>query len=284
MPDNDFVADFRVSPLRPAPAIRCSDRSALRDATRKPSVIATMSLPHIVDIEQLRRSCGQCSLRLLCLPAGIGGEDIQRLDRLVKRRLPLQRGDRLFRTGATLQSLFVAREGSFKTSSLAESGDQQVIGFHLPGELMGLDALGDGRHRCDAEALETAQVCEVPIEQLQTVAAQVPGLQLQLMRVMGRSMGRDQDHLEMLGRRQASDRVLLFLHGLAERYRALGHDPGTLHLPMSREDIASYLGLVIETVSRSFGKLQDDGLIAVRGRRVQVLAPDRMHALAHQMV
>lgn len=237
----------------------------------------------VVDLEHLRRSCGQCSLRQLCLPAGIGSEGIARLDALVKRRHETPRGQRLFQVGDELGSIYVARSGSFKTTTLTEEGDQQVIGFHLPGELIGLDALGDGRHRCDAEALEDAQVCEVPMQDLQQVATQVPGLQQQLIKVLGRSMGRDQDHVEMLGRRQASERVLLFLHSLSERFQALGHDGSSIRLPMSRNEIASYLGLVVETVSRSFGKLQDDGLIAVRGRDIRVVEPERLSELVHRI-
>lgn len=240
-----------------------------------------MTQAHIIDLDHLRRSCSQCSLRQLCLPAGIGLDDVERLDRLVKKRLPVARGERLFSAGAAMSSIYVAREGTFKTSTLSEEGEQQVIGFHLPGELMGLDALGEGRHRCDAEALEAARVCEVPLSGLQEIAAQVPGLQRQLLRVIGRSVGRDQDHMEMLSRRQASERVLLFLHSLAERYRALGQDASLLRLPMTREDIGSYLGLVIETVSRSFSKLQEDGVIAVRGRQVRILAPAHVAAVAH---
>lgn len=242
-----------------------------------------MSAATIVDLDHLRRSCGQCSLRQLCLPAGIGSEGIARLDELVKRRLQRQRGQRLFQVGDALDNIYVARTGSFKTTTLTEDGEQQVIGFHLPGELIGLDALGDGQHRCDAEALEDAQVCEVPMRDLQLVATQVPGLQQQLMKVLGRSMGRDQDHMEMLGRRQASERVMLFLHSLSERFEALGQDGSTIRLPMSRSEIASYLGLVVETVSRSFGKLQEDGLIAVRGRDVRVVEPERMSERVHRI-
>jgi CRP/FNR family transcriptional regulator len=241
-----------------------------------------MSDAVVVDLARLRRSCSQCTLRQLCLPAGIGAEDIDRLDRIVKRRRSIADKERLFSAGSELKTLYVAREGSFKTVVLSEDGQQHVIGFHLPGELMGLDALGAGRHRCDAVALEPAAVCEVPLDDLERVAAEVPGLQHQLLRVIGGSMGRDQDHMEMLGRRQASERVLLFLHGLAERYRALGHPEGLLVLSMSREDIANYLGLVIETVSRSFTRLQEDGVIAVRGRQVRVLDAVRFAGLAHE--
>lgn len=241
-----------------------------------------MSDAVVLDLARLRRSCGQCTLRQLCLPAGIGTEDIERLDRIVKRRRFIAHRERLFSAGSELTTLYVAREGSFKTLALSEDGQQQVIGFHLPGELMGLDALGAGRHRCDAEALEPAAVCEVPLDDLERVAAEVPGLQRQLLRVIGGSIERDQDHLEMLGRRQASDRVLLFLHGLTERYRALGRMDDELVLSMSREEIANYLGLVIETVSRIFSRLHAEGTIAVRGRHVRVLDSARFASLAHE--
>lgn len=230
-----------------------------------------MDTAPVVDLDALRRNCANCSLRQLCLPAGISAEDVERLDRVVKRRKPVARGEHLFRVGSALARIYVAREGTFKTVACSEDGEEQVIGFHLPGELIGLDALGEGAHRCDAVALENARVCEVPLEDLNAVAAQVPGLQRQLLRVIGRSMARDQDHLEMMSRRQANDRVMLFLHSLSQRLEVLGKDGSAFSLPMTREDIGSYLGLVIETVSRSFTKLQDDGVIAVRGRQVRLL-------------
>lgn len=235
----------------------------------------------VIDLAKLRKTCAQCSLQQLCLPAGVGADDLEKLDRLVRKRRPLARGEALFRTGAPLQALYVAREGAFKTSALAEDGSVQVIGFHLPGELMGLDALGGGRHRCEAEALEPAQVCEVPFAELGHIAAQIPSLQQQLLRVIGQSMGRDQDHLEMMGRRHANERVALFLHSLAERLQSLGLDPHAFALPMSREDLASYLGMVIETVSRTFSRLQDDGIIQVRGRQLKILDRERLDRLVH---
>lgn len=234
-----------------------------------------------LDVERLRRGCAQCSLHVLCLPAGIGGADLARLDEIVRSRRPLARGDALFRAGQPLGSLYVAREGAFKTVAIDAEGNEQVVGFHLPGELMGLDAMGQGRHACDAEALTQAMVCDVPMSQLEAVCRQVPGLQHQLLRIIGQGINRDQSHLEMLGRRQAHERMALFLHGLAERYRLLGL-PGDMYtLPMSREDIASYLGLVIETVSRTLTRLQDEGLIAVRGRQLRILDETKLEAMAH---
>lgn len=235
----------------------------------------------IIDLATLRRGCAQCSLRQLCLPAGIAPSELQKLDEIVKRRRPVSRGERLFRAGDRLGAVYVARDGAFKTVSTSEEGDAQVVGFHLAGELIGLDALGDGVHRCDAVALTAANVCEVPFEQLTGVAAQVPGLQQQLMRVIGQSVSRDQDHLQMLVRRQANERIALFLRGLSDRLRNLGESGTRFRLPMSREDIAHFLGLALETVSRGFTRLQDDGVIAVVGRKVGITNEAELNRLAH---
>jgi CRP/FNR family transcriptional regulator len=235
----------------------------------------------VVDIERLRRSCAQCSLHVLCLPAGVDSGDLQRLDDIVRSRRPLEQGETLFRVGQPLASLYVAREGAFKTLALSQDGETQVIGFHLPGELMGLDAMGGGAHACEAVALTRATVCEIPMAQLESVCRQLPGLQHQLLRIIGQGIQRDQGHMEMLGRRQAGERMALFLHGLSERYRLLGRPSDMFMLPMSREDIASFLGMVIETVSRTLTKMQDDGLISVRGRQLRILDPARLDALVH---
>jgi CRP/FNR family transcriptional regulator len=235
----------------------------------------------ILNLNELRRGCAHCSLQQLCLPAGIGPEALQQLDSIVRRRRPIERGETLFRTGDALQAVYVARDGAFKTIALGEDGDERIVGFHLPGELIGLDALGAGRHRCTALALTTSNVCEVPFDQLADVASQVPGLQQQLLRVIGQSVGRDQDHFDMLVRRQASERIALFLHGLSERFRHIGESAIRFRLPMSREDIARFLGLALETVSRGFTRLQEDGVIAVEGRRVDIVDFAELDRLAH---
>lgn len=236
--------------------------------------------PVPLDLARLRRSCGECSLQRLCLPAGVDGEDLGRLDAVVQRRRPLRPGEILFRAGDALASVYVASEGAFKTVGVNEAGEEHVLGFHLPGELFGLDAIGSGRHRCDAIALGDARVCELPFSSLAAVAAQLPSLQRQLLRIMGQSADLDHDHVDMLSRRQAGERIAMFLHGLGERYRRIGRPAHDFRLPMSRDEIARYLGLALETVSRSFSRLQDDGVIEVRGRRVRVLDEARLQAAA----
>ncbi len=245
--------------------------------------LATMSDSSVLDLIQLRRGCTYCSVRQLCLPGGIRAEELHQLDEIVQRRRPVARGERLFRLGDPLTAVFVARDGAFKSVSISEDGEEQVLGFHLPGELIGLDALGSGHHRCESVALIAANVCEVPYDQLTHVAAQLPSLQQQLFRVIGQSTDRDQDHLGMLVRRQANERIALFLHSLGERYLIAGHSDRQYSLPMSREDIARFLGLALETVSRGFTRLQDDGVIAVTGRRVEIVDAIALSRLAHHV-
>ena len=240
-----------------------------------------MTDPVPLDLARLRRSCAECSLQQLCLPAGVDSEDLGRLDAVVQRRRPLRPGETLFRTGDALGSVYVASEGAFKTVGVNEAGEELVLGFHLPGELFGLDAIGSGRHRCGAVALGECRVCELPFSSLAAVAAQLPSLQRQLLRVMGQSADRDHDHVDVLSRRQASERIALFLHGLGERYHRIGQPGDDFQLPMSRDEIARYLGLALETVSRGFTRLHDDGVIVVRGRRVRIVDGAALHAVAN---
>jgi CRP/FNR family transcriptional regulator len=236
----------------------------------------------LVELKSLvaQRSCDECVLHPLCQPALVGIDEIERLSATVLARRPMGKDAVLFRAGEPMRSVFVSQSGGFKTVAMNEAGDEQVIGFYFPGELIGLEGLRDGRFRTDAVALEAAQVCEVPLAALERVAAQRPDFQRQMLKAVGDGMARHQDHLELLGRKQAQERLAMFLHGLAERQRRLGRDPRHLNLPMSRSDMGSYLSLVIETVSRGLSKLQDDGVIAVKGRHLQVLDPERLEALA----
>ena len=229
-----------------------------------------------------RNDCSKCSIQVLCLPATINPDDFERLNTIVQKRRPLKRGDVLFASGQKLEHLYVAREGAFKSVVYNAEGDSQVTGFHLPGEILGLDALGTSKHTCDSVALTTADVCEIPLNDLQKVAAQVPSLQHQLLKIIGQTINRDQKHIEILSKKNAHERMSIFLHQLSERYRQLGRSGERFMIPMSREDIGSYLGLVIETVSRTLSKMQEDGLIEVNGREVIIRDLGKLHVLAHE--
>lgn len=236
----------------------------------------------VVSLQALRRTCGDCSLRALCLPAGIEARDLERLDAFVRKPAPLTRGDKLFHAGQAFEFLYIVRSGSLKTVQPAEDGEFQVMGFHVPGELLGLDAISDERHQCEAIALERTSVCAVPFDRLEHMASDFPSLQHQLHRVISREIIHDQEHLAALGRRTARERVALFLCSLSRRMTAAGHSGNDLNLSMSREDMANYLGLALETVSRLLKKLCDDGVLAVDRRRVRIVDADALSEIAGQ--
>jgi CRP/FNR family transcriptional regulator, anaerobic regulatory protein len=237
-----------------------------------------------LDIVRLRASCAACALSQLCLPAGIDGDELLRLDEAVQKRRPLQRGQLLFEDGAPFQSLFVVRAGTFKTFSSSEQGEVQVLGFHLPGEIIGFDALADDRHRCTAEALEQASVCEVPFDGLTQISQSIPGLQRQLLRIASREVVKDHEHLGMMGRKQAQERLAIFLRSLSDRHRRLRLVHDDVMLTMSRQDLANYLGLVVETVSRLFTRFEELGVLTVERKRIRILDFARLDELAGEPV
>jgi len=232
-----------------------------------------------IDLNQVRRQCARCDLRDLCLPAGLDGADIDRVDQMVADRTSLAAGRTLYHAGAPFRAIYVIKSGSFKTQTVSEGGELQVLGFHLPGEIMGFDALATERHQCEAEALEASSVCRLPYAELERICTAVPGLQRQFMRLVSQEIGDDHDHMAMMGRNQAISRLALFLHSLSKRQARLSRSAEQLTLTMSRADLANYLGLVLETVSRLFGRLQEMGLIEVRRRQITILDMQRLKAL-----
>lgn len=219
----------------------------------------------------LKVACSSCNLRELCLPVGFSACEIERLDNLINARRTVRRGDALFRTGAPFTALYAVRTGFFKTRISSEDGRDQVTGFQMAGELLGLDGISAERHTCDAVALEDSQVCVIPFERLEELSREFPDLQRQLHRIMSREIVRDHGVMLLLGSMRAEERLAAFLLNLTERLRARGFSESALVLRMSRGEIGSFLGLKLETVSRTFSKLQDDGVLEVKQRHVRVL-------------
>lgn len=228
----------------------------------------------ILELDQLRRRCAACALHQLCLPAGISGADLERLDSLVRDKRLLVRGKALFHQGDPFRALYIVRSGSIKTFVEDPSGDVQLLGFYLPSEIVGLDGLANDSHRCGAEAMERSSICELPYEQLHLIMNEIPSLHRQLARITSQRAEFDQEHLVMMGRPQSQERLAMFLRGLADRCQQLSRDSSNLVLPMSRRDLASYLGLAMETVSRLFGRMEAEGILAVERKRVRILRPD----------
>lgn len=236
----------------------------------------------VISIATLKAACMDCSLRDLCLPLGLDESELRALEGTIKARRKLKKGDYLYRAGDNFRALYAVRSGSTKTCENSADGNVQITAFHLPGELLGMDAISTEKHPCDVVALETTEICELPFDKLEALARELPGLQHQLFRVMSREIMQDEALLLMLGRMKAEERLATFLLSFSKRYHKLGYSPTDLRLPMSRQDLGDYLGLALETVSRLFSRFQEDGLISVQGRQVQLVDMAGIKAVTEQ--
>lgn len=225
-------------------------------------------------MRQLRQNCSTCSLRELCLPIGLSVEEMRELDALITQGRPVKRGDGLYRAGEPFRSLFAVRVGFFKSSVISEDGREQVTGFHMSGELMGMDAISSDTHTCDAIALEDSEVCELPFAEIEALARNIPALQRHLYKVMSREIVRDHGVMLLLGNMKAEERLAAFLLNLSQRFALRGYSATSFHLRMTREEIGSYLGLKLETVSRILSRFQDQGLIKVQNRLIEIIDHD----------
>ncbi len=233
----------------------------------------------VISIRDLKTHCSTCSLRELCLPVGLSPDDMKLVDAAVRRRTRLKKGETLYSAGAPFAALYAVRLGTLKTTVLSEDGRNQVAGYHLQGDLVGLDGLGTDRHGCEAVALEDSEVCAIPFEQLEELARSVPALQHNLHQFLAREISRDHGIMLVLGSMRAEERLASFLVNLSERYHRRGYSSTEFVLRMTREEIGSYLGLKLETVSRLFSRFQDEGLLTVSGRTVKLLDLDALRKL-----
>ncbi len=216
-------------------------------------------------------ACSNCNLRELCMPAGLSKEELGHVDGLVAARRMLRRGEVLFRGGDRFTSLYAVRTGTFKTCLRSEGGREQVTGFQMAGELMGLDGIVNDLHICEALALEDAEVCVMPFEHIEELSGQVQALQRQVHRIMSREIVRENGVMLLLGSMQAQERLAAFLLNLVQRLHARGFSRSELVLRMTREEIGSYLGLKLETVSRAFSRIAGKGIIEVRQRNIRIV-------------
>lgn len=228
----------------------------------------------VIDLSAVKASCQRCGLRQLCLPQELDNTDIEKLDGLVERHNPLQRGEHLFRQADAHNSLYAIRSGSFKTQHLHSNGTESILGFHLPGEIIGLAGLGSGEYQTSAIALERATACELPLDRLHHLAQSLPSLDQQLHKIMGGRISEDQEVLMVLRDYSAQQRLCTFLLNLAKRLERRGLSSVDLMLSMTRQDIANYLGLTLETVSRTFAKLEKEGVVGIDRRNIRILDKD----------
>jgi CRP/FNR family transcriptional regulator, anaerobic regulatory protein len=216
-------------------------------------------------------TCSSCNMREMCLPAGLCPEDMQRIEGLVYARRRVKRGETLFNAGDTFGSIYAIRSGFFKTSVIDGEGREQVTGFCMGGELLGLDGLGAGRYNGTAVALEDSEACVLPFALVEELSHDIRPLQRQLHSVLSREIVRDHGVMMLLGSMRAEERLATFLLNLSRRFLRRGYSSSDFHLRMTREEIGSYLGLKLETVSRLFSSFQKDNLIEVQQKHVRIL-------------
>ena len=216
-------------------------------------------------------TCSSCNMRELCLPAGLSPEDMERIESIVYARRRVKRGETLFGAGDAFGSVYAIRSGFFKTSVIDGEGREQVTGFRMSGELLGLDGLGAGRYNGTAIALEDSEACVLPFALVEELSHDIRPLQRQLHAVLSREIVRDHGVMMLLGSMRAEERLATFLLNLSKRFVRRGYSSSDFHLRMTREEIGSYLGLKLETVSRLFSAFQKDALIEVQQKHVRIL-------------
>ena len=245
------------------------------DASATPARInyarqATAARPSVA----LRTPCSSCLVRELCLPCGMTGSEVERLDSLMFGRRKVRAGQTLYRECDRFQFIYAVRSGTFKTGLALADGREHVGGFYMAGEVMGLDGVAQGRHASSATALEDTEVCAIPYTNFTELAAGNSGLQQAVNRLMSREIVQKHSLMMLLGSMNAEERLAAFLMNLAQRLKARGYSASDFNLRMSRAEIGSYLGMSLETVSRTFSAFEQQRLLEVDKRHICIIDPE----------
>jgi CRP/FNR family transcriptional regulator, anaerobic regulatory protein len=260
------------------------DPSTAAPSTGQPSGTGAHTLEiKIVPVtpHSIKVACSNCNLRELCMPMGLTPQELDQIEKVVAVRRKVKRGATLFQNGDKFASLFAIRTGFFKSSVASEDGRDQVTGFQMAGEIIGLDGIVNEHHTCDAIALEDAEVCVMPFDRIEELSREVNSLQRHVHKIMSREIVRENGVMLLLGSMRAEERLAAFLLNLAQRLHARGFSQLELVLRMSRAEIGSYLGLKLETVSRAFSKFFDDGIIEVKQRHVKILDAEALKKIVN---
>jgi len=215
---------------------------------------------------------------------GLNDDEMKRIDEVVATRRKIARGETLFRNGEKFNALYAIRTGFFKTCISSEDGRDQVTGFQMAGEIIGLDGIVSDQHTCDAVALEDAEVCVMTFDRIEELSREINALQRHVHKIMSREIVREHGVMLLLGSMRAEERLAAFLLNLVQRLHARGFSQSELVLRMTREEIGSYLGLKLETVSRTFSKFVEDGIVEVKQRHVRILNTEALKLLVNPQV
>lgn len=225
-------------------------------------------------------NCNQCQLNTICMPVSLHIQDIDKLDSIIQRQKPLQKGEYLFRANDPFTSVYAVRSGALKTHLISENGEEQITGFYLPGEVLGMDGLGNNQHTNSVQAIATSYVCKIPFERLEELSAQLPSLQRHFLQLMGREINQEQQVIGLLNQKNAESRIASLLLSISSRNSRRDLSANKFLLPMSRKDLGNFLGLTTETVSRVFSRLQSKGLIETAQKEITLIDINALQALA----
>ena len=226
-------------------------------------------------------SCGDCRLNAICLPISLHIDDIEKLDDIIQRGRPLQKGEYLYRAGEPFQSVYAVRSGTIKAINITNDGQEQVTGFYLPGEILGMDGIAQNHYTNSATALETAAVCEIPFSRLEDLSLQLPSLQRHFFQLMSKEITSDQQLITLLSKNSADERIASLLLSISTRNHNRNLSATSFRLPMSRADIGNYLGLTIETVSRVLSRFQKNELLAVDKKEITIIDMEGLKNIAN---
>lgn len=228
--------------------------------------------------EKLRVDCKNCSLGGICIPRGLDAGEIEQVNQIIHRKRTLHKGDFLFRAGDQFRNLSSLKSGTIKITSTDHRGNEHIIGVLLPGEMLGFDGLANGQHEYDAVVLETASVCEIPANRLESLCREVPNLQHQLFQHIGCKLNEERCKM-LLNKRPAEERLAAFLMDLSDRYNKRGFSATEFNLSLTRQEIGNHLGLALETVSRLLSAFQMNGLIEVKRKQIRILEMEKLRAI-----
>lgn len=220
-------------------------------------------------------------MNALCLPLALEAKEIDKLDSIVQRGRPLHKDDHIYHSGMGFSSIYAVRSGCVKSYKTSDKGQEQVTGFHLPGEIFGIDGLGGNKHTNSAVALETSAVCEIPFSRLEELSAAIPALQRHVFKLMSQEIINDQQLITLLSKNSAEERVATLIMSISNRHLRRKLSNIRFRLAMTRADIGNYLGLTVETVSRVFSRFQQQGILKVDKKEIEILDMDALKNLAN---
>jgi CRP/FNR family transcriptional regulator len=232
------------------------------------------------DCRDYRISCSNCRLSSICLPIALQAAEVDRLDAIIQRGRPLQKGEHVYREKQPFTSVYAVRSGTLKTYSITDGGEEQVTGFYFPGDVFGMDGMSRNEYACSAVALETAVICRIPFEHLGGLSARIPSLQRHFFQLMSQEITQNQQLIALLSKSSSEQRIASLLLSISARYARYKLSPTEFRLPMSRTDIGNYFGMALETVSRVFTRFQKTGLVAASNRELAILDAARLCDIA----